>query len=200
MSMIHDITKGAPRNKLPTRKGRGKSAGKGKTAGRGGKGSSARQGSPHWKPGHEGGQTPIHRRSPKRGFSNENFERRFHVVNLADLDRFDEGATVDAATLVEAGLVPDAKQPVKILGEGAVSKKLTIVAGAYSRSAFEKIGQAGGSAQNLKGEPFQFRKVKRTFKKTFGPKSGGKKKQAGGEAAEGEAPAAAAPASETPAS
>jgi large subunit ribosomal protein L15 len=199
MSMIHDITTGAPRNKLRTRKGRGKSAGKGKTAGRGGKGSSARQGGPHWKPGHEGGQTPIHRRSPKRGFSNENFERRFHVVNLADLERFNDGTTVDAAALVEAGLVPDLKQPVKVLGDGAVSKKLTIVAGAYSRSAYEKIGQAGGVAQNLKGEPFKFRKPKPRFQKTFGPKGGGKKKPAGGEptTAEGEAPAAAP---ETPAS
>src|SRR4051812_24456586 len=101
MSMIHDITRGAPRNKRPTRKGRGKSAGKGKTAGRGGKGSTARQGSPHWKPGHEGGQTPLFRRVPKRGFSNADFEHRYHIVNLDDLDGFDDGATIDAAALID---------------------------------------------------------------------------------------------------
>ena len=75
-----------------------------------------------WKPGHEGGQTPIFRRLPKRGFSNDNFERRFHIVNLSDLERFDDGTTVDAAALIEAGLVPDDKQPVKILGDGELRR------------------------------------------------------------------------------
>src|SRR5260221_14332195 len=106
MSMIHNITAAAPRNKRSQRKGRGESSGRGKTSGRGNKGAKARQGT-YIKRGHEGGQTPIFRRFPKRGFSNENFERRFYVVNLESLERFDNGATVDAAALIEAGLVPD---------------------------------------------------------------------------------------------
>ena len=109
MSMLHEITADAPRNKRKQRKGRGESSGRGKTSGKGNKGAKARSGGPYWKPGHEGGQTAIFRRVPKRGFSNENFERRFHIVNLADLERFDNGTTVDAAALIEAGLVPDAR-------------------------------------------------------------------------------------------
>jgi large subunit ribosomal protein L15 len=162
MSMIHDITVAVPRNKLPKRKGRGESSGHGKTSGRGNKGSKARVGT-YIKRGYEGGQTPIFRRLPKRGFSNDNFERRFHAVNLADLSSFDDGATIDAAVLIEAGLVPDDRWPVKILGDGEVSKKLTVIAGAYSRSAHQKITQAGGSAQNLKGEAFEFPKPKKRF-------------------------------------
>src|SRR5687767_8600416 len=99
MSILNEILAGVPRNKRSQRKGRGESSGRGKTCGRGTKGAKARVGGPYWKPGHEGGQTPIHRRLPKRGFSNENFERRFHIVNLADLERFDNGATVDAVAL-----------------------------------------------------------------------------------------------------
>jgi len=193
--MIHEITSEAPRFKRPTRKGRGKSAGKGKTAGRGGKGSTARQGRPHWKPGHEGGQTAIFRRVPKRGFSNDNFERRFHIVNLSDLERFDDGTTVDAAALIEAGLVPDERQPVKILGDGELKKKLTVVAGWYSKSAHEKITAAGGTAQNPKGEAFEFPKPKKKFVPREGAKKGGKKDKGGEEAAaapaEGAAPAPA---------
>src|SRR5256885_2557742 len=123
MSMTHEITTGVLRNKLPKRKGRGESSGHGKTSGRGTKGSKARVGK-YIKRGYEGGQTPIFKRFPKRGFSNENFERRFHIVNLQDLDaQFKDGATVDAAALKEKGLIPDLKQPVKILGEGAIGKK-----------------------------------------------------------------------------
>src|SRR5258706_12267414 len=83
--MIHEVTTGAPRNKLPKRKGRGESSGHGKTSGRGNKGSKARVGK-YIKHGYEGGQTPIFKRFPKRGFSNENFDGRFHIVNLADVD------------------------------------------------------------------------------------------------------------------
>jgi large subunit ribosomal protein L15 len=163
MSMIHEVTEGATRNKLPKRKGRGESSGHGKTSGRGSKGSKARVGK-YIKRGYEGGQTPIFKRFPKRGFSNENFERRFHIVNLRDLDKhFENGATVDAAVLIEKGLVPDDKWPVKILGEGKVSKKLTIIAGWYSKSAHEQIAKAGGTAQNLKGEAFAFPKPKKIF-------------------------------------
>ena len=198
MSMLHEITALAPRNKRSQRKGRGESSGRGKTSGKGNKGAKARSGGPYWIPGHEGGQTKLFRRFPKRGFSNHDFARRFYIVNLSDLERFDNGTTVDANALVEAGLVPDDKQPVKILGEGAISKKLTVVAGWYSKSAFEKITQAGGTAQNIKGETFEFPKPKKKFVKREG---GPKKAKGGAAAAEGaEAPAApAAAAAEKPA-
>jgi large subunit ribosomal protein L15 len=160
--MIHDITKLVARNKRRTRKGRGESSGHGKTSGRGNKGAKARQGT-YIKRGHEGGQTPIFRRFPKRGFSNHDFERRFHIVNVADLNVFDAGTTVDALALKDRGLVPDLKQPVKILGEGKLEKALTVVAGWYSKSAHGQITAAGGTAQNSSGAPFEFPKVKKKF-------------------------------------
>jgi large subunit ribosomal protein L15 len=162
MSMIHDITSTTPRNKRRTRKGRGESSGHGKTSGRGNKGAKARQGT-YIKRGHEGGQTPIFRRFPKRGFSNHDFARRFHIVNLSDLNEFKDGTIVDVAALREAGLIPNDKQPIKILGEGKLEKKLTISVGWYSKSAHEKILAAGGVAQNAKGETFEFPKPKKKF-------------------------------------
>ncbi len=164
MSMTHEITARTPRYKSTQRKGRGESSGRGKTCGRGNKGAKARTGT-YIKRGHEGGQTPLFRRFPKRGFSNFDFERRFHIVNLADLSAFENGSTVDAAALIEAGLVPDDKQPVKILGEGTIDKKLTVMAGWYSKSAHQKITEAGGAPQNVKGELFEFPKPKKRFVK-----------------------------------
>jgi hypothetical protein len=102
-------------------------------------------------------------------------------VNLVELEHFADGTVVDAVALVEAGLVPDLNHPVKILGEGAISRKLTVVAGWYSRSAHQKITDAGGTAQNLKGEPFEFPKPKKKFVPREAPKKSKK--------AEGEAPA-----------
>jgi large subunit ribosomal protein L15 len=197
--MIHDITAAAPRNKKSQRKGRGESSGRGKTCGRGTKGSGAHGGDTHWIPGREGGQTPVFRRFPKRGFSNYEFENRYHIVNLSDLDRFDAGTTVDATALKEAGLVPDLKQPVKILGNGKLSRKLTIVAGWYSKSAHAAITAAGGTAQNLKGEAFEFPKPKKKFVPREGGAGGGKKKKKVEEEAPAEGAAqapAAAPAPE----
>jgi|SRR4051812_24876667 large subunit ribosomal protein L15 len=202
---LQEITSGATPNKRTQRKGRGRSSNRGKTSGRGGKGSSARQGSPHWVPGHEGGQTRIFKRFPKRGFSNNDFERRFHVVNLTDVaEQFDNGAVVDAAALHEKGLVPNLKLPVKILGDGELTKKLTVTVAWYSKSAHQKITGAGGAAQNLKGEDFEFPKPKKKFVKREKPQSsgGGKKQKKGAPAddaaptPEGAAPAAAAPAPE----
>src|SRR5947209_6126706 len=190
MSMLHEVTTGAHKNKLPKRKGRGESSGHGKTSGRGNKGSKARVGK-YIKRGYEGGQTPIFKRFPKRGFSNENFERRFHIVNLRDLaEQFDDGATIDAAALKEKGLVPDLKQPVKILGEGAITKKLTVLAGWYSKSAHQKLTEAGGTAQNAKGQTFEFPKPK----KIFVPREPVKKPKKGAEEAEAAPAGAAAPA------
>jgi large subunit ribosomal protein L15 len=160
MSMIHEITASVPRNKRSQRKGRGESSGRGKTSGRGNKGAKARVGT-YIKRGHEGGQTPIFRRFPKRGFSNVQFEHRYHVVNVSDLERFEDGATVDASALIEAGLVSTDRLTVKVLGDGSMSKRLTVIAGAFSRSAYEKIIQGGGAAQNLKGEPYQLPKEKK---------------------------------------
>src|SRR5436190_14202611 len=117
MSMTHEITSLSPRNKKSQRKGRGESSGRGKTSGRGNKGSKARVGT-YIKPGYEGGQTPIFRRFPKRGFSNFKFENKFQIVNLMDLNQFENGATIDATALKDAGLISDLKTPVKILGEG----------------------------------------------------------------------------------
>src|SRR5256885_6825626 len=98
MSMLHEITSAAPRNKHSQRKGRGESSGRGKTCGRGNKGSKARVGT-YIRRGYEGGQTEIYKRFPKRGFSNDNFERRFHILNLSPLQSFDDGATVHAPAL-----------------------------------------------------------------------------------------------------
>jgi len=166
MSMIHDITSQNPRYKRGLRKGRGESSGHGKTSGRGTKGAGARSGGPHWKPGHEGGQTPLHRRLPTRGFSNDRWANDWHVVNVTELqEQFDDGATIDAAALIEKNLVPNSRQPVKILGNGDISKKFTVQVGWYSKMAFEKITKAGGTALNAKGKPFEFPKPKKRFVK-----------------------------------
>ena len=113
----------------------------------------------------------------------------------------DDGATVDAVALNDKGLVPDLKLPVKILGEGEITKKLTVVAGWYSKSAHEKITQAGGAAQNLKGETFAFPKPKKKFIPREGAAKGGKKKKEEAPVPEGAipAPAPAAPAAAVPA-
>jgi len=182
MSMIHEITSGAPRNKHRKRKGRGESSGHGKTSGRGNKGAKARTGT-YIKRGHEGGQTPIFKRFPKRGFSNYDFARRFHIVNLGDLNVFDNGAVVDTEMMREAGLVPGKSQPIKVLGEGELTKKLTIQAGWFSKSAHSKIASAGGAAQNLKGEAFEFPKPK----KKFVPREPVRKKVVGDDAGEAKA-------------
>jgi large subunit ribosomal protein L15 len=187
MSMTHEITAAVPRYTRTQRKGRGESSGRGKTCGRGNKGAKARVGT-YIKRGHEGGQTPLFRRFPKRGFSNYDFERRFHIVNVSDLASFDDGATVDATALVEAGLVPDDKLPVKILGDGALGKKLTVIAGWFSKSAHQKILDAGGAARSLIGETFEFPKPK----KKFVPREPVKKNKAAAEPG-GEAPAEGAP-------
>jgi large subunit ribosomal protein L15 len=190
--MIHDITPLVAANKRPLRKGRGESSGHGKTSGRGTKGAKARVGT-YIKRGHEGGQTPIFRRFPKRGFSNDDFARRFHVVNLGDLNRFDSGSTVDALALKDKGLIPDLKQPVKILGQGQITHPVTVVAGWYSRSAHAGIVAAGGQAQNLSGQPFEFPKPKTKFV----PRQPVKKKAA--QPAEAEGDAAPAPDPQPPA-
>lgn len=128
------------------RKGRGHGSGNGKTAGRGHKGQKARSGG-GVRPGFEGGQTPLYRRMPKRGFNNKNFAKVYAEVNVSALDVFEDGATVDVAALVEAGLVNKLFDGVKILGNGDLTKKLTVKATCFTKSASEKIEQAGGKAE-----------------------------------------------------
>jgi len=163
MPLAHEITPGL-RSKGKQRKGRGESSGRGKTSGRGNKGSKARNGK-YIRRGYEGGQTEIFRRFPKRGFNNVNFESKFYVVNVGELNKFDDGATIDQTVLVDAGLVPDDKLPLKILGTGELKKKLTITAKWYSKTAHEQITKLGGTANNLEGAAFEFPKEKPVFVK-----------------------------------
>jgi large subunit ribosomal protein L15 len=127
------------------RVGRGPGSGHGKTAGRGEKGQKSRTGYSQ-KRGFEGGQMPLHRRIPKRGFTNI-FKEEFAVVNLSDLDRFDAGSTVNEDSLRQAGLVKGRRRKIKILGTGEVSKKLNVTADRFSKSAKAKIEAAGGACQ-----------------------------------------------------
>ena len=127
------------------RRGRGHGSGNGKTAGKGHKGQKARSGAP--RPGFEGGQMPLYRRIPKRGFTCPS-SKEIIGVNLGVLnDKFEDGAVIDVDTLVETGIVRNPKDGVKILGNGEITKKLTVKANAFSASAKEKIEAAGGTAE-----------------------------------------------------
>lgn len=126
------------------RRGRGHASGNGKTAGKGHKGQKARSGAP--RPGFEGGQMPLYRRIPKRGFHNRN-TKEIVAINLEALERFEDGATVSVDTLIETGIVKNPRDGVKILGRGELTKKLNVQANAYSASAKEKIEALGGTAE-----------------------------------------------------
>ena len=127
------------------RKGRGHGSGNGKTAGYGHKGQKARSGAP--RTGFEGGQMPIYRRLPKRGFQNYN-HKDIVTLNVSDLDKYyEDGATVEAEDLLKRGILKDTRDGLKILGNGELTKKLTVKANAFSGSAKEKIEAAGGKAE-----------------------------------------------------
>ena len=126
------------------RRGRGHGSGNGKTAGKGHKGQKARSGAP--RPGFEGGQMPLYRRIPKRGFTNRN-TKEIVAINVSALEQFENGATVDAAALIEAGIIKKVADGVKILGNGELTKKLNVKVNAYSASAKEKIEAVGGNAE-----------------------------------------------------
>ena len=126
------------------RRGRGHGSGNGKTAGKGHKGQKARSGAP--RPGFEGGQMPLYRRIPKRGFTNRN-RKEFGAINVNVLDRFDNGAEVTVDTLIESGIVKDPKDGIKILANGELTKKLTVKANAFSAAAKEKIEALGGTCE-----------------------------------------------------
>lgn len=146
--MIHEITVLVGKSKSRKRLGRGPGSGHGKTCGRGHKGAGSRSGATgSIRAGTEGGQMPLFRRIPKRGFTNAQFRKIYAIVNLKALaSRFKDGDEVDAAGLVKVGLVRDDRYPVKVLGEGILDKKLTVSAAAFSKSAEEKITNAGGTA------------------------------------------------------
>ena len=127
------------------RRGRGHGSGNGKTAGKGHKGQKARSGAP--RPGSEGGQMPLYRRIPKRGFTCPN-AKEIVAINVSVLnDKFEDGAVIDVDTMIERGIVKNPKDGVKILGNGEVTKKLTVKANAFSASAKEKIEAVGGTAE-----------------------------------------------------
>ena len=143
--MIHEITEKIGKYKARKRIGRGRGSGTGKTSGRGHKGAGSRSGYSR-RPSFEGGQTPYFRRIPKRGFSNAAFRTEFLIVNVAALqDRFEAGANVDAAALVQAGLIRNTKLPLKVLAHGDITIKINVTADKFSGSATAKIEAAGGS-------------------------------------------------------
>ena len=126
------------------RRGRGHGSGNGKTAGKGHKGQKARSGAP--RPGFEGGQMPLYRRLPKRGFTNRN-SKVIVGINVDALERFDNDSVVTVETLIESGIVKNPRDGVKILGNGELTKKLTVKVNAFSEGAKAKIEAAGGSAE-----------------------------------------------------
>ncbi|MGI6778479.1 MAG: 50S ribosomal protein L15 [Acetivibrionales bacterium] len=132
--------------KAPKRKGRGHATGNGKTAGRGHKGQKSRSGG-GVRIGFEGGQMPLYRRIPKRGFNNKNFAKDYTEVKVSDLNLFDNGTTVTAELLKEQGLVKKVKDGIVVLGNGELTKKLTVQAAKFTKSAAEKIEAVGGKAE-----------------------------------------------------
>ena len=142
---LNQLTATPGATKERKRIGRGYGAGTGKTAGKGHKGQKARAGHGQ-RPGFEGGQMPMQRRLPKRGFNNI-FAKEIVSINVGSLNKFEDGASVDAAALVEAGIIKKTGDGVKILSNGELKKKLTVKANAFSQAAKEKIEAAGGKAE-----------------------------------------------------
>ena len=144
---LHELAPAEGSTKKHYRVGRGAGSGNGKTAGKGHKGQNARSGG-GVRPGFEGGQMPLYRRLPKRGFNNYNFATRYAIVNLTDLcGKFEDGAVVDTEAMVNVGLVINVLDGVKVLGDGEMTKNLTVKAAAFSKSAIAKIEAAGGKAE-----------------------------------------------------
>ena len=142
---LHELSPAAGSNTKAYRKGRGAGSGNGKTGGRGQKGQWARSGG-GVRVGFEGGQMPLSRRIPKRGFNNI-FAKPLEAINVSALDKFEDGAVVDAKALLEKGILSKCEYGVKILGNGQISKKLTVQASAFSASAKEKIEAVGGKVE-----------------------------------------------------
>lgn len=142
---MHELAPAFGSTKEAKRIGRGHGSGNGKTAGKGHKGQKARAGH-GMRPGFEGGQMPLQRRIPKRGFNNI-FAEEWAAINLSALEVFEDGATVDAAALADKGIIKKANLPVKVLGNGKLAKKLNVKLNAFSASAAEKINSVGGKAE-----------------------------------------------------
>ena len=142
---LHELSPAPGSTKSVFRKGRGAGSGNGKTAGKGHKGQKARSGG-SIRPGFEGGQMPLQRRIPKRGFNNI-FAKDYVSINVDVLNRFEDGAVVDAQAIADAGIIKNTRDGIKILGRGELERKLTVIASAFSASAKEKIEAAGGKAE-----------------------------------------------------
>lgn len=181
--MIHEITEKVGKHRRRARVGRGESSGMGKTAGRGHKGAKSRSG---WSlpPQYQGGQINFIQKMPKRGFTNAPFKTVYNIVNVKALDALAQnGDDVNAATLLAAGVIRHANRPLKVLGEGELTKKLTVTADRFSASARSKIEAAGGTVNELKpapvkpapqaqaAEPAQSKEKTKSPKKEKAPKS-----------------------------
>ncbi|MBR6553343.1 MAG: 50S ribosomal protein L15 [Clostridia bacterium] len=142
---LHELSPAVGSTKAPYRKGRGAGSGNGKTAGKGHKGQNARAGG-GVRPGFEGGQLPLYRKLPKRGFKNH-FATQYAIINLSDLDVFEAGAVIDLDTLVANGIIKKTFDGLKVLGNGEVTKAFTVKASKFSASAQEKIEAAGGKTE-----------------------------------------------------
>ena len=143
---LHELSPAEGSVKNSFRKGRGAGSGNGKTAGKGHKGQNARSGG-GVRPGFEGGQLPLYRKLPKRGFNNARFGKQYTVINVESLNKFNDGDVVDSAALLAVGLVDTVVDGIKVLGEGELTKKLTVKANVFSASAKEKIEAVGGKTE-----------------------------------------------------
>lgn len=144
---LHELQPAAGSKKARTRVGRGLGSGLGKTSGRGQKGQNSRSGG-GVRSGFEGGQMPLYRRLPKRGFNNSVFARQYAEVNVEQLNRFEDGAVVDPVALIEAGILKNVRDGIRILGNGSLeTKNLTVIANGFTKSAEEKITAAGGKVE-----------------------------------------------------
>ena len=144
---LHELQPVAGSKKARTRVGRGLGSGLGKTSGRGQKGQNSRSGG-GVRSGFEGGQMPLYRRLPKRGFNNSVFAKQYAEVNVEQLNRFEDGATVDPVALIEAGILKNVRDGIRILGNGTLeTKNLTVIANGFTKSAEEKITAAGGKVE-----------------------------------------------------
>ncbi|MGI6091776.1 MAG: 50S ribosomal protein L15 [Veillonellaceae bacterium] len=142
---LHDLAPAPGSKKVRTRVGRGIGSGLGKTAGKGHKGQNARAGG-GVRPGFEGGQMPLYRRLPKRGFTNIH-AKEYAEVNVEQLNRFEDGAVIDPVALIEAGILKNVLDGVRILGNGELTKSVTVIANGFTKSAVEKITAAGGKVE-----------------------------------------------------
>lgn len=142
---LHELSPAPGSAKDAWRKGRGPGSGNGKTAGKGHKGQNARSGG-GVRPGFEGGQLPLYRKLPKRGFTNH-FAKEYAIINVSDLNKFEDGATVNLDTLMNAGIIRKPLCGLKVLGNGEITKKVTVEAAIFSASAKEKIEAAGGKTE-----------------------------------------------------